>query len=610
MTDRKQLCPGCMYPSQAPDPCPVCGYVPGEKQSAPFLPIGSDVGGRYIIGKIKTGGGDGVTYRAWDLDRGQRVLLREFLPDAIASRDTGDSPLYVLSGCEKVFEECRTAFTRLWDKLTKLNGLSALVSVRELVSDYGTVYAVYEDGNTLSLDDYLRAKPRGRLSWDGLRPMFLPLLSTVATLHAAGILHGGISPQTVTVSQDGRLFLEGFSIIQARCSVGDLNAELYSGYSAVEQHGARQKIGTWTDVYALGALLYRCLVGQDPIPSSRRQVRDELMIPGDVANALPPHVLNAIIDALQTKPENRTVEVEELRAGLLNQPFRKKTYPLTFYNYSDVSYVNQDRKPYVAQTEYFTGGSGIPKPRERGGANVSRSYEPQPKPVAPSSPAPPAEQEKKSGEGKGIAAFVIVLVLLLAAVLLYLGVFTDTFRTAENETTLPAQTVTYPVPSLTGRTDVSLKSDAGLREQFTLNYVEEYSADVAAGYVIRQSPEAGAVLPEGSQLTIYISLGPQPLTVPQVVGIDAAQAKTQLEAMGFVVETTEQANDGSQRQGTVASVTPEEGAASWQGETVTLAVWGAPPTSQSFQIGDDSDDSANSGGFDLGGLDQWFGIFR
>ena len=133
---------------------------------------------------------------------------------------------------------------------------------------------------------------------------------------------------------------------------------------------------------------------------------------------------------------------------------------------------------------------------------------------------------------------------------------------------------------------------------------------MAAGYVIRQRPEAGAVLPEGSQLTIYISLGPQPLTVPQVVGIDAAQAKTQLEAMGCVVETTEQANDGSQRQGTVASVTPEEGAASWQGETVTLAVWGAPPTSQSFQIGDDSDDSANSGGFDLGGLDQWFGIFR
>ena len=607
MTDRKQPCPGCMYPSQAPDPCPVCGYCPGDKQNAPFLPIGSDVGGRYVIGKVRESGGDGATYRAWDLDRSKRVFLREFLPDAIASRDTGDSPLYVLSGCEKVYDECRTAFTRLWDKLSKLNGLSSLISVRELVSDYGTVYAVYEDNGNITLDDYLRRRPRGRLNWDTLRPLLLPLLSTVATLHAAGILHGGISPQTVTVSPDGRFFLEGFTIIQARCSVGDLNASLYSGYSAVEQHGARQKIGTWTDVYALGALLYRCLVGQDPMPSARRQVHDELMIPGDVANALPPHVLNAMIDALQTKPENRTVEVEELRAGLLNQPFRKKTYPLTFYNYSDVSYVNQDRKPYVAQTEYYTAGNGIPKPRERGGANVSRSYEPQ-KPSVQSSPVPPAAEEKKSAAGKGIAAFVIVLVLLAGAVLLYLGVFTDTFRSAEEQTTESAQTVTYTVPSLLGRTDVSLKSDAGLREQFSLNYVEEYSVSVAAGYVTRQSPEAGQILPEGAQLTVYISLGPQPLTVPNVVGIDAQQAKTQLEAMGFVVETTEQANDGSHQEGMVASVSPDVGAASQQGETVTLSVWGAPPTSSSFQIGGNSS-NGNSGGFDLGGLGNLFGLF-
>ena len=115
-------------------------------------------------------------------------------------------------------------------------------------------------------------------------------------------------------------------------------------------------------------------------------------------------------------------------------------------------------------------------------------------------------------------------------------------------------------------------------------------------------------LPEGAQLTVYISLGPQPLTVPNVVGIDAQQAKTQLEAMGFVVETTEQANDGSHQEGMVASVSPDVGAASQQGETVTLSVWGAPPTSSSFQIGGNSS-NGNSGGFDLGGLGNLFGLF-
>ncbi len=606
MIELKNLCLGCMSDIGDEPVCPVCGWKRGEKQDSPLLPESVDVGGRYIVGKCKHSGGDGNTYIAWDLDMQKEVYLREFLPAAIASRDSGDTAIHIMSGCEKVFSDCRASFYSLWDKIVKLNGLSSLITAKEVVSDYGTLYAVLENKDYITLDEYLPALPNRRMKWDSLRPVIMPLLSTVATLHAAGIIHGGISPSTIYVSKDGRFFIGGFNIIQVRCSVGDLNAELYPGYSAAEQYGARQKIGSWSDVYALAAVIFRCLVGEDPIPSSQRLVRDELMIPGSVANALPPAVLNAVINALQTKPENRTVDIEEMRAELLGQPVKKQKFPLSYYNYNDISYVNQDKKPYVAQTEFFTSGNGIPKPAERGGANVSRTYTPS----NGKTPAPAQkttyEDESKGGAGKGIAAAVIIiLVAALAAVIVYFSFFSDfTLFSKEPKTTVTTTQATAAVPNFTGRTEVSLKSDAALREQFSLVYQQEYSVEAAAGYVIRQSVNAGTVLPVGSEIIIYISLGPKDLVVPNVIGIEANQAKTQLEAMGFAVQMTEKANDGTGTAGYVASVVPDVGTDSRQGETVYLHVWGAPPTTEppttASIFGGGS--SGNSGG----GLFGWF----
>lgn len=600
MTDWRKLCLGCMQYIDDSNVCPHCGWNRGEIQSAPYLSEGKDIGGRYIVGRKISSGGDGTTYIGWDLDLQRKVYLREFLPNAIASRDAGDDSLRVISGCEKVFSECRVSFLRLWDKIVKLKGLSSLISVNDIVNDYGTAYAVIDIGDTETLDSYINSLPGRRMSWDLLRNSVLPLLSTVSTLHAAGIIHGGISPSTIMVSKDGRFYLSGFTIIQARCSVGDLNAELYPGYAAAEQFGARQKIGTWSDVYAIAAVIYRCLVGQDPIPSAQRLIRDDLMIPGDVANALPAYVINAVIDAFQTKPENRSVDADEFRAGLLGQSFQKKTYPLSYYNYNDISYVNQDKKPYIAQTEYFSRGNGIPAPKDRGGANIDRSNTSD---NSDYSGQKTNQDDSSDGTKKAIIAFVVVILILGLGVGAYFTLFSDNSPFAkEPQTTVAPTAATYQVPDFKGRTDVSLKADATLRSQFQLVYQQEYSIEAAEGYVIRQSVEPGTVLEAGSEIIIYISLGPKTLVIPNVVGIEANQAKAQLEGMGFVVEISEKANDGSGREGYVGSVAPEQGTEMKQGDTVYLHVWGAPPTTA-----DSTSSLFNFGGNNSGNSNNSFG---
>ncbi|WP_206515518.1 Stk1 family PASTA domain-containing Ser/Thr kinase [Georgenia faecalis] len=100
---------------------------------------------------------------------------------------------------------------------------------------------------------------------------------------------------------------------------------------------------------------------------------------------------------------------------------------------------------------------------------------------------------------------------------------------------------------------------------------EEYSATVAAGRVIRQDPSPGpdVQLYRGDEVTIVVSLGPEPVPVPDVVGQQIGAARTTLEEAGFVVEVEEILGGFF---GTVRSMSPGAGEALVPGSTVTLTV--------------------------------------
>ena len=212
------------------------------------------------------------------------------------------------------------SFLELWRKLMRLMGLSALISVTDVVEDNGTAYAIYEYTDAVPLRKYLLSTSTGYIPWERARQMFMPALSALGTLHSAGIIHRGLSPQTILVTPDGKLKISGFSIWQARTARGDLNPELFPGYAAIEQYGFEGQQGAWTDIYAFAAVLYRALIGTDPIVATTRVTNDRLMIPSKFAEQLPAYVINALINALQILPEDRTRSVEQFRAELSASP--------------------------------------------------------------------------------------------------------------------------------------------------------------------------------------------------------------------------------------------------------------------------------------------------
>ena len=124
------------------------------------------------------------------------------------------------------------------------------------------------------------------------------------------------------------------------------------------------------------------------------------------------------------------------------------------------------------------------------------------------------------------------------------------------------------IPDVTGLTErdaIATLTDLGLK--FTVS--EEYDNQAPDGEVIRTDPSAGAEALSGDTILIVVSLGPAPVTVPDLKGMTEAQARSAVEGVGLQL-----------RDGLVVSQVPTAGSTAGQGDTitVTLGEFVPPPT--------------------------------
>ena len=117
---------------------------------------------------------------------------------------------------------------------------------------------------------------------------------------------------------------------------------------------------------------------------------------------------------------------------------------------------------------------------------------------------------------------------------------------------------------------------------------EEYSDETDAGYVTGQTPEGGAEIPVGSEVTIYVSKGPDLsglVQVPNLLGMTEQQAASELLKEGLVAgETTVTDTSGRYAPNTVIGQSIEKGEYVEDGTQVDLEISGEPLYSYSEEI--------------------------
>lgn len=551
MINSDNLCMSCMKDIGTEKQCPYCGFHADSKQIEPYLPIRTVLGNRYLVGKLLEYNGDGATYMGLDLSTREPVNIREFFPEGIALRDPKTLGVYVAHGNENVFDECLQSFTEMWRKLMRLSGLSALIKVKDTLEGNGTCYAITENIDGITLREYLLRNNVGYISWEKARPLLMPVLSTLGTLHASGIIHRGISPSTLIVASDGKIRITGFSISQVRSARSELKCQLYNGYAAFEQYGFEGRQGTWTDIYGFGAVLYRTLIGTDPIDATERVTNDRLMVPGKFAEQLPAYVINGLVNALQILPEDRTRTVEELRAELSASPSAAAGSGMEF---EPVVPVNV-KKP-VAQRIV-----------DEEDDEEDYTYN--------------KREAAKKRHNRSSAVITVCSIIIVLAVA-FLVLWQTGIIKIDNDATTTAAAETVEVPNFVGKPYNEIVDNTYNTKNFKFEKNEVYDSTVEEGYVISQSVDVNDKVPVGTTIKLVVSKGKQSIVFPTsgIIGMKYDDARNMLTKLGFTVEKSVKLNTGNETPDTVQGASLEEGASYEKGTTVFLFVWGEPETTE------------------------------
>ncbi len=563
-----RLCPSCMNDNGGEKICGVCGYDQSSNNENFCLPVKFFLSERYVIGSAVSVSPEGITYIAFDTASNSSVHIKEYYPKGISVRNP-DKTVSVLPGSEFSFNEGLIDFLEINKKLIA-SELQAIVPVLTVFEENGTVYAVTPIIQGITLSNFLD-RNGGSLRWEQVRPLFLPLIDTIKGLNDIGIVHGGISPETIIVGRDGKLRLGGICIPQFRMASDNKLVELYSGYAAAEQYGKLETgLSAASDVYALSAVLFRAIIGVTPPSAESRLTTDALSIPARFADELPRQVLVAIANGMQVRVQNRTETMDLFKNELVYGETRE----------------NMRR---AANTH-----------------TVEKK----------------AEQQEKKSKNSGmkyavISASITAAVFLLIAGILCFTIFKDQlfgtdevgFVNSEFESTPQIEsigdrdpnaqdsTILYKVPDLTGMYYHELEEIENYeRFKFSIKG-KEYSDKFERGKICEQSVAVNSAVKNETAIQVVISLGPKEVKIKDVIGFDENGAIMELLKQGFLYENIEivHREDPNKEPETVIGQFPEAGEKVTLESFVRIEINDYKPPEPEEETTEDSSDSSDSG---------------
>ena len=318
--------------------CPRCGYYEGKKpKDFRYLPMGTLVHDRYIVGGAIAAGGFGITYWAWDQNLQTTLALKEYYQIGVVNRVPGTTEVFIAA--KNRAEEFYYGEGRLLREaqiVSKFQSAS-IMRVNDFFEENGTSYMVMELLDYPTLEDYLllRNKP---LEVDEAVSVGRQLCEALQEIHAAGVIHRDIAPDNIFITPEGRIKVIDFG--SARLSRDDVVEKLVlvkEGFSPIEQYEAinlKQDLQRdWTDVYAVGATLYYCLTGVRPEESRIRKAaldekRADIKEPMELNPAVPENLNNTIMKAMAINIHERFQTAEELAKALQDEV---KVLPLPVY---------------------------------------------------------------------------------------------------------------------------------------------------------------------------------------------------------------------------------------------------------------------------------------
>ena len=314
-----ELCMNCFSVKGPYEVCRYCGYVEGTPPEQPhYLRPGTVLKGHFIVGTAIGVGGFGITYKCYDATLGVIVAIKEFFPVGLVNRSPGEMKVGLLSGeKEKQYKNQIKRFLMEAQSIAQFGKANDIVNVFDYFEENNTAYIVMEYIDGVLLKDYL--EKQGALSPDIAMTIIEPVVEALKKIHASGIIHRDISPDNIFICTDSSVKLLDFGAAKQTMDIYNqtVSIVLKHGYAPPEQYFSKGEFGPWTDIYALGATMYRMFTGLMPTESVERMANDNMPAPNVVNPEIPQYLSNVIKKAMAVKVENRYRSVEDLRKDLV-----------------------------------------------------------------------------------------------------------------------------------------------------------------------------------------------------------------------------------------------------------------------------------------------------
>jgi serine/threonine-protein kinase len=367
------------------------------------------------------------------------------------------------------------------------------------------------------------------------------VLSALDYSHRAGIIHRDIKPGNVMLTPAGDVKVMDFGIARA---ISDASSTMTQTAAVVgtaqylsPEQARGEAVDSRSDVYSAGCLLYELLtgrppfVGDSPVSVAYQHVREQAAPPSDHDTDLPPEVDAIVMKSLAKRVEDRYQSAAAMRGDIER------------YLAGHPVHVTPPPPPVEPPTTITAATSAV-------------------------TPAPPPQEQydedddRRSGR-PGLIVFLAILLVIVLGLAAYLL-----------PKLLASPTDQVNVPGVTGLTEAQARAklaDAG----FLVGKPRYgYSAKVAANRVISQDPPADELADKGSTVTITLSRGAHPTTVPYVIGNTRAQAQSAM--ISAHLKPVFQKVQSDNPKGTVVETDPNSGQSVPRGTPVTISIAEGP----------------------------------
>ena len=501
--------------------------------------IGKLLDGRYEILEIIGVGGMAVVYKAMDhrLNRlvAVKILKDDYLNDAdFRRRFHGESQAVAM--------------------LSHPN----IVSVYDVSKNGGLDYIVMELIDGITLKQYM--DQRSPLSWRETLHFSMQIAKALEHAHSRGIIHRDIKPHNVMILKDGSVKVADFGIARIASAQNTLTKEALGSVHYISPEQARgARVDNRSDIYSLGVVMYEMLTGrppydgETPVSVAIQHINGTPLSPsllnGDIPTGLEQITMHAMCSDINIRYASVTDMLKDMEEFRKNPAIR-----FTFL-------------PKGSQPVQTASGTrpqpGKPQNTAARKKELEREYERQ-------------DREEKRRRIWMIVAISLAAVALIGLLFLILRQNSgenprDTAGSSEavTDTTAPKE---VQVPTFVNSLfDENLQENNPWLKIVCTEDSYNYRDDFEAGVVYDQNPPAGTMVPPGTEVFLYVSLGEQTDTMPKLEGYTAENANILLKALkiNLIILTDKEYSDDVALD-RVTRTDPPEGAELKNGQVVTV----------------------------------------